>query len=298
MSIETKIEFYKNRTLGERFSAAIDFLKQNWKPLYKTTLIFGISCALVMGLAIQFYFQSLTSLMNNETSGFFSYLFFFLLASWIFNALLLSSMGAFMIKYQRDELGENNSLIDFSLIFPLTWKTLWLGFLSTLVIGVICVVIGFLVASLKFGGVILGVFLMLFLLAAIVALLPSMVLIIFPMYFKGVSVWQSIVEAFHLGFKNWGSIFLSVLLVSIVTGIISTLFSLPYQTMIIIASIDNTNPFDFVGVWSFLFTFLAALGNVLIMPVGFVFFAFQYFSVTEKEDGISLQNRLDDFDNL
>ena len=44
-----RIEFYKNRSIGERFSVAIDFLKQNWKALYKNILIGGLPLAIIMG---------------------------------------------------------------------------------------------------------------------------------------------------------------------------------------------------------------------------------------------------------
>lgn len=296
MNPETKIEFYKNRTLGERFSAAIDFMKQNWKIMYKYILIVGIPAALLMGLGMQAYFQALEGLVEDDFSGFAPIMILYLLIAWIFSAILPATVGAIMIKYEKGELATAGFSDLLPTILSLMGKTLLLSIIFIFIFAITGFAMALPVAFGSMVGAIIMILLLLLLLAAIIALLPSFSIVLFPAYFKGTGIFASIKEAFRLGFKNWGSLFLTLLLVSLVLGVISTLFGAPLQILVIFNTLQDS--FAISNFWTFLLGTLAAFGNVVVVPIMIVFFAFQYFSITEKEEGVSLKNRIDDFENL
>jgi uncharacterized membrane protein (DUF485 family) len=96
-----RIEFYKNRNIGERFSVSIDFLKQNWKVLYKNILLIGLPLAIIMGyfLARQTDAQALDDLPN-----LFLYYGFFMLVSTVNMIYMYSMTGAVLHHYESGQL--------------------------------------------------------------------------------------------------------------------------------------------------------------------------------------------------
>ena len=53
-----------------------------------------------------------------------------------------------------------------------------------------------------------------------------------------------------------------------------------------------------VNIISYILATLSAIGTLLAYPIMIVLFAFQYFSIVEKEEGVSLQSKMDEFENL
>jgi len=135
---------------------------------------------------------------------------------------------------------------------------------------------------------VLIVFLLIF---GLIAVLPPLSLIIFPSLFRGASVWESISKGLGIGFKNWGSTFGVLFIVGLMSVVVSYLLELPPQFWMLFHPGQT-------GVVLYLLTILSSLASVFVTPFLFVFLAFQYFSITEKEEGISLQNKVDEFDNL
>jgi hypothetical protein len=294
MNYEKKIEFYKNRSIGERFSAAIDFLKQNWKVLYKNIVIFALPLMLVSAYFMQYYMRFVQGL----PLGNFSYVLetiAFVLASMLLSVVLYSITGTIIIKYENEELTEESGWNDLGSTFlSLAGKTVKIIFITIvciILIVLIPLIVGGLTSFSSSLAIIITILFVLLILGGTIALMPSLTLLLFPAYFSEASTFGSITEAFKLGFKNWGSLFVAILLAGIVLVIISTIFSLPYQILAFISPGQ-------VGLLSFIFATIAQLGTLLITPAMIVIFAFQYFSITEKEKGISLQSKVADFENL
>jgi hypothetical protein len=126
--------------------------------------------------------------------------------------------------------------------------------------------------------------------AAIVAVLPPLYLVRFPAFFQEASTMDSIRKGFRLGFKSWGTTFLTILIVGLVSGVISAILGLPYIIWLIIGGQSE--------IVSYVLSCLLSLGTAFVAPLTFVFLAFQYFSVAEQTEGISLQSKIEEFDNL
>jgi hypothetical protein len=291
MAYENKIEFYKNRTLGERFNAATDFLKQNWKALYKNVFYIAIPLSLVAGFAMQFnsgISYKYSGIGRDMSGALFSYII-----SAIYGVLLFSLTAAFLLKYEKDELTEDTGWKDLKgTLFSLFGKNL----LISVGIAVVIIVLTMLLAVVAFSSGFNSSFFILFLavgfyLAVLVALIPIFSLCLFPACFSGKNVVESIRIAIKLGFKNWGSLFVTTLLLVIIIFFVNLIFAIPYSAIIVLNGGEH-------NLLTFIFASIASFSSALTTPLMVVFLAFQYFSITETEEGISLQSQVDDFENL
>jgi len=293
-----KIEFYKNRGIGERFSVAVDFLTQNWKALYKNILIGGFPFAIIMGYLIA-QIANVRPVGVSDLPRFLLFYVFLLLISFITNIFLYSMTGAVLSYYDRNQLNESTGWNDLKdTFFRFAGKITLISLLVAISVGIIMAVFAVIlgsVASFSLSGMRAGFFILLFLfilifLGIFLALAPSISIMYFPACFSGKTTVESIKIAFKLGFKNWGSLFVAILLAGVVLATISVVFSLPYE----VAALFSGH----LSIVSYILATLSAIGTLLISPIVTVIFAFQYFSIVEKDEGVSLQSKVDEFENL
>ena len=300
-----RIEFYKNRSVGERFSVAIDFLKQNWKVLYKNILIGGFPLALIS------FFLSTQQANNAQTSSANLLLIFLInmltiIISIAISIYLYSMSGAVLFHYDRNQLTEKtgwNDLKDtffrfagkYTVIFLLIFIPFVIVF--TIILVFIFAFLGLLVGAGASGNPFFPIMAVLLIFGGFIAFSPSISMLYFPALFSGKGYLESIKISFSLGFKNWGSLFVSILLtgIALIALIIALIgiyliFSLPLQYFSI--NIREAN------IISFAVTSFSAFGILLIQPIIIVIFAFQYFSIVEREEGVSLQSQMNEFENL
>jgi len=296
-----RIEFYKNRSLSERFSASIDFLKQNWKVLYKNVLIGALPLAIIGGFFMQYYQQ--LSFGNIYSSRTFPNLFFISLYFVVIIIMVIyvnAMTGAVLKKYGEEKLTSSTGWGELSgTMFSLFGKTFLIGLILwgivLIVIAIIAGLIIMLFSGISSGGgafaFIIGMISVFIALGFIFIFAPFLSLAPYPAYFSGAGIWESIKIAFGMGFRNWGNVIVTLLLAGIAMYIIAMIFSIPNVIVTLFSRGEVT-------VLTFIFSFIALLGNILTYPIMFIFIAFQYFSIVEKEQGVSLQSKVSEFENL
>ena len=302
MQTQDKIEFYKKRTLGERFSAASDFVRQNWKILWKNVAYIGIPLAILQGYFMQNYMQNIFSIMidrNFEDINWFSLIMLSIVSS-VLILFLFSMTGSILYNYNKGNLDENSGWNELQGdMFSILGKYIIQGLVVCGITVVVILVFGLLIGGLAFtgGGIVSGVVGIIFILllyAVIFALLPPLSLMIYPIIFEKASPWQGVMKGFRLGFKNWGAVFLTVFLASLLSGMITNVISMPY----IINMMFNMTEGGEGGIMDYFLAAFIPISYVIIYPVTTIFIGFQYTSIVEKEEGISLQNKIDDFEQL
>jgi len=292
-----RIEFYKNRSIGDRFSVAVDFLKQNWKTLYKNILIGGLPLAIIMG----YFIAQMSGVRPVNFSDLPRFLLFYALlifVSIVTNIYLYSMTGAVLFHYDRNQLNETTGWNDLKNTFSRfagksALITLLVAVCFIVIIVIFAVILDFTNSfSLNGRGFFMLLFLFIFLfLGIILALAPSLSIIYFPACFSGKTSIESIITAFKLGFKNWGGLFVALLLAGITIIIISIVFSLPYEVVLLFSRGQ-------LSIISYIFAVFSAISTLLVSPIVTVIFAFQYFSIVEREEGVSLQSQMNEFENL
>ena len=292
-----KIEFYKSRSISERVSVAVDFLKQNWKVLYKNILIGGIPLAIILG-----YFMVKQTNIEPISDLFIFFLYYSLLiiVSFVNFVYVYSMTGSVLLHYEQNQLTEttgwNDSKDNF---FKLAGKTTLISLIiyipiiviAAIVFGIFGISVAASSSSGMVGSILLLIFFIIVLLGGFIAVAPSITMLYFPAYFSGKTNMESIKIAFSLGFKNWGSLFVAIILTGIVFSVIYMIFTAPFQILTLFSLGE-------INIISFILATLSALGTFLVYPVMTTIFAFQYFSIVEKEEGVSLQSQVSEFENL
>jgi hypothetical protein len=290
MDYTEKIEFYKHRNIGERLYATAAFLKQTWKVILKFVLPVAIPLALITGYSMTFYYHWYAGIfIGGNDLTFPPQVILFLLVSFVSQLAMITIAGAILIKYRRGELNSQTGWNELSqTLLSLIPKTLLIQ-LYLFLLSVFLVLL--IVLLFAFAGMAAGIIFISLILLGLLAITPSMLLVLFPAYFNGSSAWDSVKIAFSSGFKDWGGIFVAILIASVIAGIVSVILGMPYQIMLMVKSYEITS-------LGFILASLSSLGNLLTYPFLFIYMAFQYFSIIEKEEGISMQSRIDDFDKL
>jgi len=165
------------------------------------------------------------------------------------------------------------------------------GLALILIIIIFVIIIGFISVITYEITPVFTVLLIILTIFALIALIPFMQLVIFPALFKGETVRKSIIKCFYLGFKYWGSTIVILMIIGIASTVISMFLQLPFSIKMIISP-------EQTGIVSYMLISLYSLSSAIIIPVMFIFLAFQYFSITEKEEGISLKTKIEAFDKL
>ena len=299
--MSNRIEFYKNRNISERFSVAIDFLKQNWKILYKNILPGGFPLAIIMAIIMTLEPANQPYTIPNIVNNLFFILIFFLVT--FMNMVYFYSMtGALLHHYNLNEISGTTGWSDLKSTFlKLSVKTITINLVLLIPFIIIAVIIGVFVALFFSTGinsaasVILIIILILLLLAGLILTAPSFCMLYYPAFFSGKGIWESIKVSFVLGFRHWGSIFVALILTTILYTVVYMIFSAPFQ---ILSLVSVLFPSGNLFILKFIFATLSTVGSMLSYPVIIIIFAFQYFSIVEKEESVSLQSQIDVFENL
>lgn len=298
MNQETKIEFYKNRSLSERFSVTGDFIRQNWKVLLKNTMYIAIPLVLLQGFFLQNYMQEITGAnspqdyMNTDYTPYAGMVFPPLLLSLFF----FSIIGAIFRQYLKGSLTERTGWSELKgNVFPFMGKIFiqYLIIILAMVVLIVSIVILIYVASLP-GRLLATTFIALICLvffALLIIVSPILLLTPYPVIFENTSAWQGIKKGFKIGFKHWGSTFLTAFLGTVLMTVIYYILSMPYFVYIMFNMGEG-------GLLGYVLAIFSSLVLFIQYPVFFIFMSFQYTSIMEKEERISLQDKIEEFDNL
>jgi len=216
----------------------------------------------------------------------------FLLVAALFAITLSAMTGAIMSRYGEGLLSKETTLKDLSdKILSNMGKLVLIGLVMGLIVMFATILIVMLIILLGAVSNVLMVLGFTLLFVAVFAIIPPLYLIRFPALFQGESTMGSIKKGWRLGFKSWGTTFLTIIIVGIVSAVISAILAIPYSIWI-------ATHLGQSGVVSYTLSGISSLGTAFVAPLVFVFFAFQYFAVVENVEGTSLQEKVEEFDNL
>ena len=281
--MEEKVEMYKNRTLGERFSATSDFVRGNWRVLANNLLPVGLILALPMGFFIQYYLQGAFTMINNPAAwmamNWWAYAGV-MIVSIVFSLFIYATTGAILNKYAKGTLTPETGWADLQdHFFSIAGKILIQSCIIALVILVVSAITGLIVWLFPHGSGIVALTLTV-LPAVIFSILificvPALSLIYYPLYFEQVSAWKGIMKGFRWGFKYWGSTFVSVFLGAFLFMVGVYILSMPYIIYIVFKM--------GAGGWlGYLLSMLMFAVVLVLQPLYIVFVALQYTSIASR----------------
>lgn len=311
---QRRIPLYASRSIGETLSATFDFVAQNFVPLIKFLSAFLLPVSALMGLSYQSLLSSFAHIedYDDETglilSAVTGYIPVFVLC--LIGALLTVAVTyTLMQKYQqRDNLLKGITLNE---IKPLLkhnfWRLLKMLLLLTL-IGMVAFVALVLVAAMimSIGGK-FEVFLFLLYMAMLAIALPLGLVLPMCVFEPELSLFSCVKKALRLGFKTWGTLFVVMLVITMLVQIVSLILIIPFMFTTVAsmffeidssqyASLAYTNSAWF-SVLTFASSLLFCFGLLLMSALSFVAFAFCYGRAADKVEGVSVKNAVQNFDS-
>ena len=311
---QRRINLYASRSIGETLSATFDFVTQNFVPLIKFLSAFLLPVSALMGLSYQSMFSSFAHIenINDETEQILSVVMSYLpvLLLCLIGALLTVAVTyTLMQKYQqRDNLLKGLTLSE---IKPLLKHNLWRVFKMLLLltlIGIVAFVVLVLVATMIMSiGSKFEAFLFLLYMAMLAIALPLGLVLPMCVFEPELSLFSCVKKALRLGFKTWGTLFVVMLVITMLVQIVSFILMIPFlfTTMTsMFFEIDSTQYASLAytsSAWFSVLTFASSLlfcfGLLLMSALSFVAFAFCYGRAADKVEGVSVKNAVQNFDS-
>lgn len=311
---QRRINLYASRSIGETLSATFDFVTQNFVPLIKFLSAFLLPVSALMGLSYQSMFSSFAHIenLNDETEQILSVVMSYLpvLVLCLIGALLTVAVTyTLMQKYQqRDNLLKGLTLSE---IKPLLKHNLWRVFKMLLLLtllGIVAFVVLVLVATMLMSiGSKFEAFLFLLYMAMLAIALPLGLALPLCVFEPELGLFSCVKKALRLGFKTWGTLFVVMLVITMLVQIVSFILMIPFlfTTMTtMFFEIDSTQYASLVytsSAWFSVLTFASSLlfcfGLLLMSALSFVAFAFCYGRAADKVEGVSVKNAVQNFDS-
>ena len=311
---QRRINLYASRSIGETLSATFDFVTQNFVPLIKFLSAFLLPVSALMGLSYQSMFSSFAHIdnLNDETEQILSVVMSYLpvLLLCLIGALLTVAVTyTLMQKYQqRDNLLKGLTLSE---IKPLLKHNLWRVFKMLLLltlIGMVAFVVLVLVAMMIMSiGSKFEAFLFLLYMAMLAIALPLGLALPLCVFEPELGLFSCVKKALRLGFKTWGTLFVVMLVITMLVQIVSFILMIPFlfTTMTtMFFEIDSTQYASLAytsSAWFSVLTFASSLlfcfGLLLMSALSFVAFAFCYGRAADKVEGVSVKNAVQNFDS-
>lgn len=311
---QRRINLYASRSIGETLSATFDFVTQNFVTLIKFLSAFLLPVSALMGLSYQSMFSSFANIenLNDETEQILSVVMSYLpvLVLCLIGALLTVAVTyTLMQKYQqRDNLLKGVTLSE---IKPLLKHNLWRVFKMLLLltlIGIVAFVALVLVATMimAIGGK-FEAFLFLLYMAMLAIALPLGLVLPMCVFEPELGLFSCVKKALRLGFKTWGTLFVVMLVITMLVQIVSFILMIPFlfTTMTtMFFEIDSSQYASLAytsSAWFSVLTFASSLlfcfGLLLMSALSFVAFAFCYGRAADKVEGVSVKNAVQNFDS-
>lgn len=311
---QRRINLYASRSIGETLSATFDFVAQNFVPLIKFLSAFLLPVSALMGLSYQSLLSSFAHIedYDDETelilSAVTGYIPVFVLC--LIGALLTVAVTyTLMQKYQqRDNLLKGITLNE---IKPLLkhnfWRLLKMLLLLTL-IGMVAFVALVLVAAMimSIGGK-FEAFLFLLYMAMLAIALPLGLVLPMCVFEPELSLFSCVKKALRLGFKTWGTLFVVMLVITMLVQIVSVILIIPFMFTTVASMFFEIDSSQYASLaytssaWFSVLTFASSLlfcfGLLLMSALSFVAFAFCYGRAADKVEGVSVKNAVQNFDS-
>lgn len=311
---QRRINLYASRSIGETLSATFDFVTQNFVTLIKFLAAFLLPVSALMGLSYQSMFSSFAHIenLNDETEQILSVVMSYLpvLLLCLIGALLTVAVTyTLMQKYQqRDNLLKGLTLNE---IKPLLKHNLWRVFKMLLLltlIGMVAFVVLVLVAMMIMSiGSKFEAFLFLLYMAMLAIALPLGLVLPLCVFEPELGLFSCVKKALRLGFKTWGTLFVVMLVITMLVQIVSFILMIPFLFTTLTTMFFEIDSSQYASLaytssaWFSVLTFASSLlfcfGLLLMSALSFVAFAFCYGRAADKVEGVSVKNAVQNFDS-
>lgn len=310
-SQKAKVAMYTKRSFGDKMNASFDFIKENWKPLFKFTTYLILPLCLIQALSLNGLMNgSMSAVLSGAQSGnanpFSEYGIMFwanyglsILCYMVGSILLTSLIYSLIMTYNnRDERLEGITL---SALKPLLFTNMGKMLKLTLLAILLMILVMAAIVLLAY----LSLFTLVFTFPLLIACLVPVALFT-PIYlFENIGLMDALKKTFRLGFATWGGILAISLVMGFIGGILQGIAMLPWYIGTIVkyffAMSDSGSVVTVSPVYNF-FLYLMGILQTFGAYIGSIFtiigLAYQYGHASEVVDSVSVEDDIDNFDKL
>lgn len=298
----THIPLYVERTFSQKLTDTFDFVGLHWRVLLRTLVTVLLPVCLAQGVCLGSYFDMFAMMGegNSLSAGLMGSVGGLLVLSAL-GTMLTSAVVYGLMRMAQDRRGDIDQLtmaeMRPELMRGLGRSLMLVGVFVLLAVAVFCL----LWLSILTGGF----FFLLLYLAALVALLP--VLLLWPTYLLGDDgIVTAVPKAFRYGYQTWAGVLAIVVVVGMLVNVVTSLMGVPYYLLAVpkmFFSMDYTDSLAFTSSpWYTVLSYLASVVFLLVNYLGYSILAlalgYQYGHAAELFDGMALASDLENFENI
>lgn len=305
------IELHKTRDFGKKLNATIEFMKQNFKPLFKSMLYiagpFVIIGSLFFTQLYSGFFRTLMTSPENfdlPESG-LTNMIVSLIAGIIFLTLggtaIIATVNEYIILYENKKGPE--------ITVQEVWervKATFFTVLGTMILYVVIFVIAYvaIIIPIALAGVLSGALAAIGVIVAICAfiyLLIVLSLIFIIRAYEKASFSKAMSRCFFLIKEKWWSTFALLVVTAIIHNVISSIFFIPWYATIIIEMMHNLEGSTFeepslaMQIFTNVSLLLYFISSYILYCIPLIAIAFQYFNLVERKEARGLMSKIETF---
>lgn len=307
------IHFQRARDFSSKINATVVFITQNYKSLTKSIIYIAgppvLVCSLLLSSFMGDFFKVMMGAGRNPeqfqsyflTTSFWAQvilMFIFMLVSYV---AIIATTNNYLILYEEQKT--NN--IDINDVWARVRDSLGMYFVTCLLMGLVIVaayvvliipivILGAISPFLIFFGVVF------FIVAAVYFMVGSS-LVFAVRSFEKKGFFPAVMRSFFLVRGKWWSTFGLTMILSLLVGIVSYVFSVPASIIQAVSGLHSVQsgtfegPTGVVGTIVFILNALAYLCQLLLYLVPNIGLAFQYFNLVELKEAKGLMSDIQTF---
>ena len=325
-----KVDLYRARTFGQKFSATFDFIKENYKLLLKACFYLILPVCLFQAFALERFISVVVdnnvavAVDNADSDGALGTLlvntgpsYLMLIVCLVLGSILLSSICFAMIRYYNESPTrlQGVTLRDLKpLIIQCMKRSFLMGLVFSVAWVVVVVILGLfafiffeVTSNDQFPNVLIGIGLFfLVIIGLLVAFVPAT--ISWPVYLfeDDETLFSAIRRGWRLGIYSFFPLIGLMFIMALIENVLQTVTTLPWYFMYLAkvfltaanaeeVSIASSPVYNFV---EYILSVIMNFGTYLATILTIIALAFHYGSVAEEVDGVSVEEGIQNFDQL
>lgn len=325
-----KVDLYRARTFGQKFSATFDFIKENYKLLLKACFYLVLPLCLFQAFALERFISVVVdnnvavAVDNADSDGALGTLlvntglsYLMLIVCLVLGSILLSSICFAMIRYYNESPTrlQGVTLRDLKpLIIQCMKRSFLMGLVFAVAWVVIIIILGLfafiffeVTSNDQFPNVLIGIGLFfLVIIGLLVVFVPATVS--WPVYLfeDDETLFSAIRRGWRLGIYSFFPLIGLMFIMALIENVLQTVTTLPWYFMYLAkvfisatnegaTSVVNSPIYNFV---EYIFSVIMNFGTYLATTLTIIALAFHYGSVAEEVDGVSVEEGIQNFEQL
>ena len=305
------IEFHKIRDFGQTLTVTAEFLRKNFKSLFKSVLFISGPFVIIGSLLITQVFDNFFTLLTGQAAGItpdpsefiniFGFMMGGLLVLFLGTTTIVASVYDYMVIYEQKGSNEIEVNEVWSKVKRSFWQVLGTIILYGLIIlgaYLVLLIPIFILTAINPGLSFLG---LIILAAGLAYLTTSSSLTFIIRSYEGVGFGTAFSRSFHLVKSNWWVTFGIVVIASLIRSTVSSVFIVPTYVSFFITMFDSTRTGTFqepsliLQIINYITLMLYFIINTVLYALPLVVIAFQYFNLVEKKEAKGLMSKIDSF---